>query len=377
MSTFVRFLVVAGSHKALLASALVLAPVLWDTSSRLVAPMADVPLSQPTSRLLTWDMLYYVTAAQRGQQFEHEYAFSRYWSALIAQFALGTDAVSLAQCAAVLSIVSHLAAVLLLYAIARSFGVPQPMLPATLYSLSPAGIFLVAGYPESVFAALSFLGVLLFYAYRWYLAAGLVFGAATLFRANGLVWGALFFVQILEELATLARQRSRPLRRARNIASLVTGGCLIAAVFVYTQVDAYARFCPGLDFCGDRVPSIYLHIQQKYWSNGFLAYWTPNNIPNFLFGAPTLYLLLQSTAYLARQRRHGLALVQAAMLVGALFFWNVQIITRVASCLPGVYLYVANLHASGRRRAGRAWLAYFAVWSVAQAVLYGAFMPPA
>lgn len=369
-----KYLAAVILHKLLLAAAFCLPKGLWDTSSTLLVNPNE---SGIVTRLLTWDMVYYVSNAQRGQVYEHEYAFSRFWSQIIRYFAWSSSTADLAISACVLSIVSHLTTVILVYVLAKKvFRFQNPVLVATLYSLSPAGIFLVSGYPESAFAALSTAGIIVFYNYNAYIGAGCLFALATLLRSNGLVWGILYATQLLGELPRL---RTRSVTRVYTILKLLIGGSIIALAFVYTQVNAYYELCPTLDlpFCQNAIPSIYLYIQKKYWSNGFLAYWTPNNIPNFLFALPTLCLLAQSARYLYSRGWYGLALVHLCMLIGATFFWNVQIITRIGSCLPGIYIYVASLWSTHQAKVGRAWVTYFVVWTLTQAALYGVFMPPA
>ncbi|KAJ3440140.1 gpi mannosyltransferase [Anaeramoeba flamelloides] len=73
---------------------------------------------------------------------------------------------------------------------------------------------------------------------------------------------------------------------------------LIFSPNVYFQYKAYLKFCKGStikqtpEWCLLKIPSIYNYIQLKYWNVGFLNYWTPLQIPNFLLAAPMIFCIL-------------------------------------------------------------------------------------
>ncbi|GMM49423.1 GPI-anchor transamidase [Starmerella bacillaris] len=376
MNELARVIVASVTHKVLLLT-FFLTPTttLWDTSSTLLIDSNPSIVESLKARLLTWDSVYYTSTALRGVEFEHEYAFSKYWSLFIRACSPRASIIDLAVTAAVISLIAHTTALATLYIIAKRWNIANPNLCVLTYALSPAGIFLVNGYPESLFALLSFLGVYCFYTdtATGFVVSGLCFGLATIFRSNGLLWGILFAVHVIFESINLLRGL-RIAKRLKKLAALFVGGSITGSGFVYTQWNAYTQLCPGHDFCDNRIPSVYLFIQTKYWSNGFLQYWTPNNIPNFILAIPSLILLCFSANFLIRRRKYALACVHIVMFIGALFFWNVQIITRISSCLPGMYLYLAYIYP---KTSGKVWIAYSAIWSVIQAALYGAFMPPA
>lgn len=339
--------VTAIAHKCLELVALLAAPQ-FDTSNTLLIDDDQSIKATLARRLMVWDSVHYCALAQRGVQYEHEYAFWNLWPKIIRFVCPTTSLVDLSLTSAGLSFCAHLCAVVIFYYLTKSTHQDSARNAATAYLLSPAGLFLVGGYPESAFALACFLGIFLFRR-KYRVFAGAVFGFATLLRSNGLLWGSLFAVDFL---------------RKPTMGTFV-GGSFIAVAFIWPQFKAYLQWCPGRPWCESTIPFIYSYVQSHYWNVGFLRYWTFNNIPNFLFGLPTILILLLSLP----GQPLDLQLVQGAILVGAIFFWHVQILTRIASCLPGPYWYIA--------RGNRRWLLYFSAWTLSQAVLYGSFLPPA
>ena len=71
------------------------------------------------------------------------------------------------------------------------------------------------------------------------------------------------------------------------------------------QYNGYRAFCQNsspAEWCSQRLPLIYTYVQRKYWNVGFLRYWTPGQIPNFLLAAP-VYGLLVTGCYVHLQGR--------------------------------------------------------------------------
>lgn len=423
-------------------------------------------------RLVIWDTVFHVSAAQTAGPplYEHEWAFGVVWSRVVRASAhalmalagppIGKDQEIYLYVAAstLVSTLSHYLATIALYFLTiRVLSRPtSPYLTslrerattasqqvqiltkeeqaeqaektkklqttllrdaertavktASLYALTPGGVFMLAGYSEPLFALISFLGMLL-REHQLYIPAGLLFAAASGLRSNGLLWGLFFLTDLANTLAAWYHTRDGRLRRhlAWLAVQIITAGSLIALAFFGLQYYAYTVYCTSsttsAPWCTNTPPLIYSYIQARYWNNGFLRYWTPNNIPNFLFAAPTLAIMFASGRYYAstlparaaavpspaigdrerswlrRSEYLGPYLViQAIMFVACLLFWHVQIITRVGTCLPAVYWYTAEMLMSTRAdevKRGKLVARYFMVWIVVQGVFFSAFMPPA
>lgn len=357
------------AHKAALYCALFVSPQ-FDTSSRFVFNSSNWQ-SKLARRLVVWDNVYYTAIVERGVLFEHELAFSRAWTLLTGICLRPVPREFAPLVIAMMSLLCHAIACVALRSLVllQTKSKRLAYLCTMLYISSPAGIFLINGYPESIVAALSFIGLTYFEKGRqsrnllFYLLAAIFFAVATLFRSNALLWGAAFFIEML--LAAYRRQNSLFLMS-------ILGGSLIGLAFIVPQILYWFMYCPGRPWCDSPLPLVYGYVQRHYWNVGFLRYWTPNNISNFLFAAPSLILLFRASA----RTPVYLAGVQLLYIIGALFFWHVQIITRISSCLPGPYLYVARLIES-KNFEGKLCAAYFIIWSIMQAVLFGAFLPPA
>lgn len=130
---------------------------------------------------------------------------------------------------------------------------------------------------------------------------------------------------------------------------------------------------------------------------GFLRYWTPSNIPLFALATPMLCALFTSSWQALRGQLsplcsptallRRLALPQLLLAVLALSVFHVQVITRIASGYPVVYIWAALIiekeveeGAVGtvkRWGLGRVIVGFCVVYAVVQGGLFASFMPPA
>jgi phosphatidylinositol glycan class V len=71
---------------------------------------------------------------------------------------------------------------------------------------------------------------------------------------------------------------------------------------------------------------------------------------------------------------HPYLVIQIIFTILAITSMHVQIVTRVMTCFPSIYWYTATEISNGKGK----WIqSYFVYYGLAQAVLYGAFLPPA
>lgn len=301
---------------------------------------------------------------------------------------------------------------------------------ACLHTVSPAGLFLSAPYGESTFAFTTFLGVLFYVRAQesdqptqqstlavatWTILSGFCFALSTLFRSNGLLNGTIFLFDAIASLRICLTAPSAS--NVVHLLSTIIAGSLIAVGFTLPQAVAYIEYCiPELTrpWCSYTIPSIYSWVQKHYWNVGFLAYWTPNNIPLFLLAAPMLAVLmitavavlLEPQDLLTRikgsaesstegQRKlfthvlRQLAVPQIILAVMAVTSFHVQIINRISSGCVLWYVVLAILMdgQSGTSRSGllgvleggRTELAVkvMVAYAIVQGGLYAAFLPPA
>ena len=100
-------------------------------------------------------------------------------------------------------------------------------------------------------------------------------------------------------------------------------------------------------------------------------------MPLFLLAAPMLWLLIRSsfTGLSAGGLPLRLALPQLVLAILAITNYHVQIITRLSSGYPWVYIWLAGKICSS---AGGAWeIKFFVLYGLIQAGLFASFLPPA
>jgi phosphatidylinositol glycan class V len=152
------------------------------------------------------------------------------------------------------------------------------MRTSILHAVSPAGIFMIAGYTESptcllVFAAswlfeLSSMPHLSLSTSAFYcICSGTLLGIAGTLRPSAVPFGLLFLWRlfILLDIRSLA-----VLNRRRITFIIVTGlsGILSTAGFLYSQYVAWTWYCDRESprpWCNTLLPSIYSFVQAHYW----------------------------------------------------------------------------------------------------------------
>lgn len=201
----------------------------------------------------------------------------------------------------------------------------RALISGLIYSLTPANVFMLAGYSETLFAALTFGGM-------WLLESGLTIraclflGLATGTRANGLVNAGFFLYLPLQRSLAQARLLSKETCGHRTYCSyillafrfLIKSLLCIAVVtlpFGLFQFYGYYTFCipsvtqeqispvllklakvkgyrvpdaaaPVPGWCLEPIPVLYSYLQDVYWDVGFLRYFQLKQIPNFLLALP-------------------------------------------------------------------------------------------
>jgi len=144
---------------------------------------------------------------------------------------------------------------------------------ALLHILSPAGIFLIAPYNESLFSLLSFVGywlhaqAILERNDGKLIGSGVVFGVSCFARSNGIFNGVLFLWEAI--VVGLRIVRGQEFRK--SIVHLVftcIGGVCVGFGFLWIQYLGWVQYCNvdnPREWCLRSVPMIYTFVQDNYW----------------------------------------------------------------------------------------------------------------
>ncbi|XP_063054193.1 palmitoyltransferase ZDHHC18-A [Engraulis encrasicolus] len=328
-------------------------------------PAEDPLLLDPVAEVLLgglgrWDAQHFLFIAERGYVFEHNFAFFPLLPIVlrcVAVVLLWPLAAWLSLHGRLLVAVALLNSALFVLSAAALYGLGclvlqdrrLSLLSALLYCLTPANVFFVAGYSESLYAALTFGGL-------WLLERGstakacLVLGLATGARANGLVNSGFLLYLSLKRALSLAQPLWRSSSRDgwnfmrcmwiafRFIATAVIWVLVICLPFAIFQFYGYTKFCetpstlepvspvllslaqvkgyrvpdpasPAPPWCSRPLPLLYSYLQDVYWDVGFLRYFQLKQIPNFLLASPVSTLgSLAAYLYLRADPRYCLRL---------------------------------------------------------------------
>eukprot|EP00887_Chlorella_sp_A99_P001126 scaffold14.g1126.t1 len=161
-----------------------------------------------------------------------------------------------------------------------------------LFCFNPASVFYSAAYSESLFAGLTFWGMLLLSNSYW--ASVVLLAAASAARSNGIL--SCWF--LIHQLLLLDWKQEGRLRWAAALRT--AGGCIaIVAPYAAHQAQAYLAFCrrstePAPEWCHAVPPSIYGYIQTRYWDVGFLRFYRdPRRWPMIITALPVAFLSIR------------------------------------------------------------------------------------
>ncbi|KAG8506734.1 GPI mannosyltransferase 2 [Galemys pyrenaicus] len=273
-----------------------------------------------------WDAEHFLFIAEHGYLYEHSFAFFPGFPLVLIA---GTELLrplqgllSLRSCllisVASLNFLFSVLAAVALHDLGR-LVLRCPRLAfygALLFCLSPANVFLAAGYSEALFALLTFSAMGQLERGRTW-TSGLLFTLATGVRSNGLVnVGFLVHSQCQSFFSSL--MVLNPLRGlVKLLGSVILSVLALGLPFALFQYYAYSQFClPGSarpipepflqlavnksyriadgnepPWCFWELPLIYSYVQDIYWNVGFLRYYELKQVPNFLLAAPVTVLV--------------------------------------------------------------------------------------
>ncbi|CAR25639.1 hypothetical protein ZYGR_0A02040 [Zygosaccharomyces rouxii] len=399
----------------------------FDTSTELllarfvsVADSSKFWNSHLWNKLLAWDSVYFMKAmaSENGKPaFEHEFAFSQFWIHLVRFLAPNHEFYNLLKTGVVLDNILHYLATFILYFLTvkifsgnlkSSYAKSLAKKTSVLFIFSSAAGFLTGIYSEPLSFTLSFLGIwarqsavfttlpkhidCLYSRFPLYLFSAICFSLATLNRSNCIVLGIYYVFDLWQLL------KNRNYGKAL-LFPLLSGGILFLTCVLQQYVIPYSIFCPERgSWCNTQIlgpftrQSFYGFLQSHYWNVGFLKYWTPNNIPNFLFALPNIIILLYSSVYFSKiypyysLRPH--IWVTTSLVIIVLLFAHVQIINRISTFIPLHLWYIADrlLKTSnskdkstprGDDRIAHYYIIWLIFWIPLQTILFAYFLPPA
>ncbi|KAG1799794.1 glycosyltransferase family 76 protein [Suillus plorans] len=373
----------------------------------------------PSSILLRWDAFHFAHIAREGYVYEHEWAFFNGLPLLMRisdhlQALAGFDTNgwgTLLRGGAGMAILCDSTHVLYHLSLHYFRSPSLAFLSAALSLLSSSPVALkLASYNEPFFTYLSYRGMLACARSKW-AAASICFALASTFRSNGIfLSGFILWGMLVAPFLTGQKDLLTPRRLLKCV--LLTALPLIP--FIHHNVTAYLLFCkPSAthipDWCtNNMLPSIYSHVQSKYWNVGFLRYWTVSNIPNFMFALPVLlnvfafcwfYLsnlpaIIPHIAPRIRSKKNDVppppqldspflspsllphVLHALALTLILTFNAHVQISLRLLPSLPLTYWAAARLMLD-LPKWGKAWVTWSVLWGALSCVLWAVFLPPA
>jgi phosphatidylinositol glycan class V len=256
----------------------------------------------PLDGLAPWDSVYFVRIAKCGYEVDTLNAFFPLLPGALRAAARLPGAAALGRClppeslfalaGLALSAAAFCAAALALHALTlRVLGDAELAdLAAILFCFNPASVFYSAVYTEALFAACTWTGLLLLPERHWAGVAALAAAAAA--RSNGIL-GCWFVLHAY--LVELTERRGLSLQKTLRLAASCAA---ILAPYAAMQARGYVTYCLAPahaaarpTWCAARLPSLYAHVQRKYWDVGLLRFYR-NEVwwPHFLQSSPVWLL---------------------------------------------------------------------------------------
>lgn len=202
-----------------------------------------------------WDTVWYVLIADYGYTFDERSAAFFPLYPLLVRGASTVLPVGTLEAALLVSLLSCLAALVLVHRLATEVGGPDVARRATFYLLAfPTGFYLAAAYNESLFIALAAASLYCMRRGLWWWA-GVWAAYASAARLAGVLLAVVFVVEYL-------RQRGFSPRRIRWDA--------LAVGLVPVGILLYAAYCAQA--FGD--PLHFLEAQRHWFREGYQAPWT-------------------------------------------------------------------------------------------------------
>jgi len=282
------------------------------------------------------------------------------------------------------------------------------LLTSFLFALNPGNIFFSASYSESLYSMLTFSALYYLHKNQIFISYFLFF-LSCLTRSNGILNSGFIIYFLIKNhflntkisCANLFNQFIIQFKSIRLISAIILTVLFMFSAFFSYQYYIYLKFCTfindnqektsqipiefinyaklndynilfaskSIDWCKNKVPLSYSHIQATYWNVGFLKYWKIKQIPNFLLVLPLFYVcihglicffksmdssmlfnlfgLINNNTKIKKIKNfknntnlYPFAVHCIFLLISGIFFMHVQVSTRfVCSSNPFIYWY--------------------------------------
>eukprot|EP01028_Stygiella_incarcerata_P007953 TRINITY_DN3325_c0_g1_i1.p1 TRINITY_DN3325_c0_g1~~TRINITY_DN3325_c0_g1_i1.p1 ORF type:complete len:412 (+),score=72.66 TRINITY_DN3325_c0_g1_i1:200-1435(+) len=343
----------------------------YDTSSDIILH----PLEGASNTVLTcpryinvfakWDAVFFGHIAEYGYEFEKFHAFFPLLPFLMNHgrhlfwFLDVQERCKMFLFGIVLSNVCFVLSTVMFYRLTKMLFLSKEFSfkASIVYSLSPACVFLSAGYTEGPFSAFSMMGmVALMSNQTWTAVICFIIGAG--FRSNATILIGFLVFRMLHHFSF------------HTLFITLVQSALVAAPTLSFQVFGNAIYCPGRPWCTSG--NMYSFVQSTYWNVGFLRYYQIKQLPNFALCLPVTLVTAWGLYRLYRQYGVGLwmvgigkdkplsssasgshstralwqicsALYLAGLVAIGLVFMHVQVITRFVSSAPALYWFITDL----------------------------------
>lgn len=395
-----HFLITGFIVKVLQLTVLYFVPYQFDVSLEILIhqyqshePKSEI-LSNILHKFLVWDNIYFTDLFFNLIKYEHQFVFSPGWTTFIKYLSENVMNIDnfygrLALATVISNLCQFVGSIILYFFSKRVFSV-MPFfrnrsrhLAATsslYYLLSPGGIFLTVLYSENLGSLLLIVGLFMReisigYDSNYqlkvknlscYLLSGFIVSMSFNVRANCLLLGVFYLYDMVSFFVD---------SNIWDCTISICSGVPLLFNLLYQNYKHYKIFCPERgDWCKYPFPSLFQYCQVHYWNNGFLNYWTLNNAPNFIIAVPIITgnVLAVSKFFKTYPSRNLVPylILNGLLIIGGVFFWNVQILNRILNFNPIFYWYLAIVD--------NKYLRYTIIyWIILQSGLFGAFLPPA
>lgn len=218
------------------------------------------------------------------------------------------------------------------------------------FIFNPSSIILSSFYTETLFMLL-FLLLILRFLEKKYIQCTFLISLLCLCRSNGILFCLFLKHKIIYFFMSL------------SLISIFQVYCLSKM-----SINIISNF---------KIP--YSYIQKKYWNQGFFKFYTFNNISNILISLPfiifNLFCFLKINCSQTLLKNLKILLIIQTIL--SILFLHLNMYFRFISYNPLVYIFMAHMYKYNKNFLFKIYCRYYLAFSVAYAVLYGAFYPPA